>query len=169
MCALEKKEPSRRDFISKATGFLIGGCLVSTVAASVRFVYPNFKSDRATQLPLGKLSDFKIRTLTWIREADLFVAHDDDGYGAFSARCTHLGCVVQRTAEGFVCPCHGAEFDQKGQVTSGPARKPLPWYFVWLDKRGRLWVDKDRQVEAKTISSTQLKRKMADRLQKADG
>jgi Rieske Fe-S protein len=82
-----------------------------------------------------------MNTLSWLRDRDLFVLRTPAGLGAFSSRCTHLGCTLRRTAEGFVCPCHGARYGALGEIVSGPARRPLPWYSVWLERDGRLWVD----------------------------
>lgn len=47
---------------------------------------------------------------------------------AFSAICTHQGCVVSTIAAGTIdCPCHGSKFDlQTGKVVAGPAPSPLP-------------------------------------------
>jgi glycine/D-amino acid oxidase-like deaminating enzyme/nitrite reductase/ring-hydroxylating ferredoxin subunit len=49
------------------------------------------------------------------------------GVHALSARCTHLGCLVQfNDAErAWECPCHGSRFDIDGSVIQGPANKPL--------------------------------------------
>jgi thiosulfate dehydrogenase (quinone) large subunit len=49
-------------------------------------------------------------------------------YAAFSAICTHEGCVVRGPRDRrFSCPCHGAEFDAAtGRVLKGPATEPLP-------------------------------------------
>jgi thiosulfate dehydrogenase (quinone) large subunit len=50
-------------------------------------------------------------------------------YVAFSAICTHAGCTVgfDKSAERFVCPCHGSEFNATtGAVLQGPAELPLP-------------------------------------------
>jgi Rieske Fe-S protein len=96
---------------------------------------------------LGGLSDFKMNTLTWLQDRDLFVLRNHEGIGTFSCRCTHLGCMVRRTAEGFVCPCHGAEYGPLGEVISGPARRPLPWYRVWLARDGRLWVNVGKPLD----------------------
>jgi len=47
---------------------------------------------------------------------------------AFSAICTHVGCVCNVVANGTInCPCHGSEFKiTNGAVVTGPAPTPLP-------------------------------------------
>src|ERR1019366_4066276 len=73
------------------------------------------------------------------------------GIGAvrfLSSTCTHLGCTVNHTGEGFHCPCHGSTFDSEGKVTSGPAPRALTWYLVTLSKDERLLVDKGQIVES---------------------
>lgn len=49
-------------------------------------------------------------------------------FKAFSAVCTHQGCIVSTVANGTIdCPCHGSEFSVKdGSVVHGPATSPLP-------------------------------------------
>ncbi len=43
-------------------------------------------------------------------------------YG-INAVCTHLGCVVpwNKSANKFMCPCHGSQYDESGKVVRGPA------------------------------------------------
>jgi len=48
-----------------------------------------------------------------------------DTFVAFNATCTHQGCPVSFVGPGFQCPCHGASYDGNGQVTGGPAPRPL--------------------------------------------
>lgn len=44
---------------------------------------------------------------------------------ALNLTCTHLGCTVNATPKGFVCPCHGSVFTTRGDVVKGPADRPL--------------------------------------------
>ncbi|WNM33838.1 Rieske (2Fe-2S) protein [Streptomyces sp. Li-HN-5-11] len=49
-------------------------------------------------------------------------------FKAFSSKCTHVGCPVNKVANGVIsCPCHHSEFSvTDGSVKKGPATKPLP-------------------------------------------
>ncbi|WP_077799563.1 Rieske (2Fe-2S) protein [Streptomyces sp. JHA26] len=49
-------------------------------------------------------------------------------FKAFSAVCTHQGCIVSDVRDGAVlCACHGSRFAiTDGAVEQGPATKPLP-------------------------------------------
>jgi len=55
---------------------------------------------------------------------------DTEGVYAISIICTHLGCIVKPTAQGFECPCHGSAFASDGSVTRGPAPSALAWLSV---------------------------------------
>jgi Rieske Fe-S protein len=48
-------------------------------------------------------------------------------FKAFTAVCTHQGCIVNSVADGTIdCPCHGSKFSVKdGSVVNGPATSPL--------------------------------------------
>ena len=49
-------------------------------------------------------------------------------FKAFSAVCTHMGCIVSQISNGTIdCPCHGSQYSIKdGAVVAGPAPSPLP-------------------------------------------
>jgi glycine/D-amino acid oxidase-like deaminating enzyme/nitrite reductase/ring-hydroxylating ferredoxin subunit len=56
------------------------------------------------------------------------VHREEDGkLHGVSARCTHLGCIVNwNSAErSWDCPCHGSRFAPTGEVIQGPATAPL--------------------------------------------
>ena len=60
---------------------------------------------------------------------------------AFSAVCTHLGCLVrwEEGMEHLYCACHGGMFDREGQVIGGPPPRPLPRYPVEV-RHGQVFV-----------------------------
>lgn len=49
---------------------------------------------------------------------------------AYSNICTHQGCEVgyETADKKFGCPCHGSQFDPRGEVVQGPARVRLPLF-----------------------------------------
>jgi len=57
-------------------------------------------------------------------------------FKAFSAVCTHQGCVVANVSNGTInCPCHGSQFSiEDGSVESGPAPSPLPEVKIVVQK-----------------------------------
>ncbi|MBN3928457.1 Rieske 2Fe-2S domain-containing protein [Streptomyces verrucosisporus] len=74
------------------------------------------------------------------RERKLVVSQPTEGeYKAFSAVCTHAGCVLTSVKELKAdCTCHGSLFDTtSGEVLAGPAGAPLPSVPVRVEN-GRL-------------------------------
>jgi Rieske Fe-S protein len=48
-------------------------------------------------------------------------------FKAFSAICTHQGCVVDTVTNTINCPCHGSKYSiTDGSVVNPPAPQPLP-------------------------------------------
>lgn len=63
---------------------------------------------------------------------------------AFSAICTHAGCVVDFTGSSIYCPCHAGYFSPtNGSVVSGPPPSPLAEYGVTV-QGGSLYVSRAR-------------------------
>ena len=56
-------------------------------------------------------------------------------FKAFTAVCTHQGCIVSSVANGTIdCPCHGSKFSIKdGSVVNGPAPSPLAPVAIKVD------------------------------------
>jgi ubiquinol-cytochrome c reductase iron-sulfur subunit len=43
--------------------------------------------------------------------------------------CTHLGCIPvahEGNYDGWLCPCHGSQYDSSGRIRQGPAPANLP-------------------------------------------
>lgn len=56
----------------------------------------------------------------------VILVHDEKQTVALSARCPHLGCLVNRVdGERLICPCHGSRFHLDGRVMRGPAQAGL--------------------------------------------
>jgi nitrite reductase/ring-hydroxylating ferredoxin subunit len=66
---------------------------------------------------------------TILTDAKVVVTQPTKGrFNAFSAICTHQGCLVNEVSGGqIVCPCHGSHFSiTDGSPVSGPAPSALP-------------------------------------------
>src|SRR6516165_9561707 len=92
----------------QAAGMAQGGATTGTLLAKV------------TDIPLGGGVVFSEHKVVVTQPAK-------DVFRAFSAVCTHVGCICNKVANGTIdCPCHGAEFKiTDGAVVTGPAPAPL--------------------------------------------
>ncbi len=89
-------------------------------------------------LPNGQALQFQLPT-----GEPAVLVHNDSGYSAYVAICTHQGCEVQPIQSGYLgCPCHGAIFDtnQGGQPVRGPARRPLETVPVVVGSDGGVYL-----------------------------
>lgn len=72
------------------------------------------------------------------------LVHNDNGYSAYVAICTHEGCKVSYYPQyKFIgCRCHGAEFDaaDAGKVLRGPARRPLSSVALQVGPDGSIYL-----------------------------
>ncbi|MER7760857.1 Rieske (2Fe-2S) protein [Streptomyces sp. NPDC097619] len=78
---------------------------------------------------LGAAAEVPVGGAKLYRENKLLISCPAAGrYKAFSAQCTHAGCVLDKIEDGEGnCPCHGSRFDvNTGAVLKGPATDPLP-------------------------------------------
>lgn len=128
-------EPStRRAFLD----WLIAACSSVASAALVIpglvYLWPAAKGGAEENVEVegaGDMSPGQARTIQVAGKAVIVVRKRSE-YRAFSAACTHLGCLVtwDSSRNEFLCPCHAAVFDENGEVVSGPPPSPLPRYRI---------------------------------------
>ena len=83
---------------------------------------------KMTGTVLGMAADIPVGGGKIFTAAKVVVTQPSKGdYKAFSAICTHVGCLCNQVADGTInCPCHGAKFKiTDGSVVTGPAPTAL--------------------------------------------
>ena len=146
----DKEEVSRRDFLSLAA---IGAVILSSLtllAGIFRMTKADVHYEESRKFKIGKPEEFPPGSIKKLDDKKVFIAADKDGLYAISGICTHLGCIVSASAEGFQCPCHGSKFNNDGKVTAGPAPRSLPWLKIEKHVDGNLVVDASREIKAGT-------------------
>jgi Rieske Fe-S protein len=146
----DKTGVSRRDFLGLAS---IGAVILSslTVLAGIfRITKADVHYEESRKFKIGKPEEFLAGTVKKLDDKKVFISADKDGLYAISSVCTHLGCIVNVTDEGYQCPCHGSKFNENGKVTSGPAPRNLPWLEISRHVDGNLVVNAAREVKAGT-------------------
>lgn len=127
---------SRRNFLNMALGTLTAIFSVSLSGPLFRFLWPRYDKSggegrigiQAEEMLVGQ------SRIVLLKGEPVLVIRETNRVVALSAVCTHLGCLVKYQGGGVVlCPCHAAAFDLSGNVTGGPAPRPLPSYPVSIE------------------------------------
>lgn len=119
----------RRFFLS----VLLAGAGSAVAAATLwpvwRFLSPQEKAGEQAQvsIPRSKVGVGQAHFFDFRGQPAVVLQARAGNFAAFSAVCTHLGCIVQWQAEKgeFLCPCHAGRFSAQGEVLAGPPPKPL--------------------------------------------
>jgi len=138
---------NRRRLLGWLTGFGLFGSAILSAFSNFIFIKPRATYGPPQRFTIGKPDEFPPGTKLALEERRVCVVREGNRMAAISTTCTHLGCIVGISDTGFACPCHGSRFDADGNVTGGPAPKPLPWFKVTLAPNGELEIDKDAEVE----------------------
>ncbi len=132
---MDSTEPqTRRGFL----GWMIGVCGALTGAAmtlpGVAYLWPAAKGGAAERVEIAGAAGLAPgqAVSAQVGSKAVILVRSNSGYRAFSAACTHLGCLVKWDSANkeFLCPCHAAVFDANGRVVSGPPPAPLVEYVV---------------------------------------
>lgn len=132
----------RRRFLRYILGFGIVSTLAMVVAPVVGFLVPP-KSAAAGgsggKVLAGTTAEIAPGSgkVVAMGSAPVIVTNSAQGVHAFSAVCTHLGCIVAYDAPNAViaCPCHGGVFNPNtGAVIAGPPPSPLKPVAVSIEK-----------------------------------
>ncbi len=131
---IPNKPQTRRSFLD----LLLALCGTITAAAvaipGVAYLWPAAKGGGNQKVEIPGASDMAPgqSIMLQVGSKAVIVVRGRSGFKAFSATCTHLGCLVKWNGERkeFFCPCHAAVFDENGQVVSGPPPSPLVEYTV---------------------------------------
>jgi cytochrome b6-f complex iron-sulfur subunit len=150
---LTPEPKTRRDILSWAAIGTASVTVLGTCGIMARLVKPRLLPEAASRFSIGHPEEFIDGTEKIIAKRNLVIVATQDGVAAISQVCTHLGCIVARTAKGFSCPCHGSDFDDQGKILGGPAPKGLPWLEVSRRADGKLQVDLKQEVALGTFYS----------------
>jgi cytochrome b6-f complex iron-sulfur subunit len=148
---LEPEPLPRRDFLGLAGIWAAGIAILGSILGMIRLPAPSVLPEAGRRFRIGRPEEFPIGTTQFLPEQKVMIVSNDRGLAALSLICTHLGCIVSRTKEGFACPCHGSAFGAEGEVVAGPAPRALRWFEVTEAVDGRLIVDAGREVTPGTF------------------
>jgi cytochrome b6-f complex iron-sulfur subunit len=129
---------TRRDFLKLARAALLWVGSLLGLGALLRFLGYRSQPSAPTEFDLGPAAAYPPGTRVILPQVPALLIHDETGFSALSLTCTHLGCTVEPTAQGFTCPCHGSRFAAAGSVLKGPASRSLPALRLELTAPGNL-------------------------------
>lgn len=129
--------PGRREFLRSGCLACIGASISSLTFSSCAFTHYVTGTIETHGINILK-SDFidqkkkKTTTRKFIvvqndkLEFPIYVYRiSDNEYSAIWMQCSHQGNELQALGDQLHCPAHGSEFDNKGNVTQGPASHNL--------------------------------------------
>lgn len=127
----------RSEFLKKCGAFCLGGLAIPPLLQSCKSFYYASSEISDDKLKVKK-SEFRIdkneqstyRSYVLVNSDKLnfpiyLYRFDDNAYSALWMECSHQGAELSAHGDTLSCPAHGSEFDKNGNVTQGPAQRPL--------------------------------------------
>ncbi|MCI0389049.1 MAG: Rieske 2Fe-2S domain-containing protein [Acidobacteria bacterium] len=137
----ESSSVERRSFLGVIIGLITSGIAATLGLAIGRFtIEPALTGSNSEQwVDAGALADIPegrpvkrvvmiAREVGWGRfnePGSVWVIRDGEATTVFSAVCPHLGCSINASANGFICPCHQSSWDGVGAKTGGPTPRDM--------------------------------------------
>ncbi|NOY57596.1 MAG: Rieske 2Fe-2S domain-containing protein [Calditrichaeota bacterium] len=127
---------SRRKFLNFSLISSLGSLAAVIFYPIIRFLMPPKTPQAAqTEVVAAKVGELQLdsgKIFKFGNEPGILILQEDGTYKAFTAICTHLGCIVQYRADLNIiwCGCHNGKYDLFGKVISGPPPLPLTEYNV---------------------------------------
>ncbi len=124
----------RRRLITYLLGFSVVATLGGVLTPIVGYLWPPKRASAggSGRMQVGTTADFPAGQGKVVPVNDkpvIMVNTAQGGLKAFSAICTHLGCIVEwdQARQLILCPCHDGRFNAiNGAIISGPQPAPLP-------------------------------------------
>ena len=154
---VDKKPISRRRLMAYAWIGAAAIVMGELIGGTFAFLWPRRKGPKVeTVFIAGKVTDFKVGEVIPFRKERTFILRTEGGFLAISAICTHLHCIVNwnEMLKKFECPCHGAKFNQNGEVLEGPPPRPLDLYKLQI-VAGNVVVDRTSPIERNKFDPSQ--------------
>jgi cytochrome b6-f complex iron-sulfur subunit len=131
---------TRRDFLKLSTTGLLTASGLIGLGALLRFMGYESQPAAKTEFDVGDGSAYPVGSRTVLPDVPAILIHTESGFKAIGLVCTHLGCTVEQTGDGFSCPCHGSQYSSEGLVLRGPAQKSLPTLRLEQTAEGHLTI-----------------------------
>ena len=124
----------RRRLITYLLGFSVVATLGGVLTPVIGYLWPprRVSAGGSGRVQIGTAADFPAGQgkVVPVNDKPVIVVNTaQGGLKAFSAICTHLGCIVEwdQNRQFILCPCHDGRFNAvNGAIISGPQPAPLP-------------------------------------------
>jgi cytochrome b6-f complex iron-sulfur subunit len=123
----ENKPVNRRGFIKFLLGFTAVSTVIGTITPIIGYLIPppSVSAGGGGRVLVGTTEDIPAGQgkVVPMGGKPVIVVSSEQGVHAFSAICTHLGCIVtyDPVRKLIICPCHDGQFNPvTGAVVGGP-------------------------------------------------
>ncbi len=140
---------SRKRFLDWVVGTTVGGLLAAVLYPVARYLVPPVAGGPSVNSVTLNIKPNDIaansgQIFKFGAEPGILLRTPSGDLRAFTAVCTHLGCIVQYDPahQDIWCPCHNGHYNLQGANISGPPPKPLTEYTVNV-RGGEIVVSKE--------------------------